>query len=323
MKQAVICPFFGKLRDRFCEYGQDLSVKERLERIAAIPGVEGVEIVYPQELRNLNEVKETLARLKLGVAAVNVNIKSDPEFVCGALGSPDPAVRRQAVDYLKRGKEAALALGAERVTCCPLADGYDYPFQAHYGAQWERMVEAVREAARHLPQITLCLEYKPFETRVHGLLTSAAKTILLCQAAGGNLGVTIDIGHSTFGGESPADSLMLVAASGLPFYIHTNDNNGKWDWDLLAGACNVWEYLEFLFYLKELGYEGWITSDVAPVRQDPAEIFALNTRFTAQLWHWLDEVDRGQIREHLRQDNFIAVRKMLEPYVFPARQVGA
>lgn len=319
MKQAVICPFFGKLRDRFCEYGQDLSVRERLERIATIPGVEGVEIVYPQELRAINEVKETLARLKLGVAAVNVNIKSDPEFVCGALGSPNPAVRRQAVDYIKRGKEAALALGAERVTCCPLADGYDYPFQAHYGAQWERMVEAVREAARHLPQVTLCLEYKPFETRVHGLLTSAAKTILVCQAAGGNVGVTIDIGHSTFGGESPADSLMLVAASGLPFYIHTNDNNGKWDWDLLAGACNVWEYVEFLFYLKELAYEGWITSDVAPVRQDPEEIFALNARFTAQLWRWLDEVDRGQIREHLRQDNFIAVRKMLEPYVFPAR----
>ena len=26
MKQALICPFLGKLRDRFCEYGEDLSV---------------------------------------------------------------------------------------------------------------------------------------------------------------------------------------------------------------------------------------------------------------------------------------------------------
>jgi xylose isomerase len=319
MKQAIICPFFGKLRDRFCEYGADLTVTERLERIAAVPGVEGVEIVYPQELRDLTQVKETLARLKLGVAAVNVNIKSDPEFVRGALGSPDPAVRRQAVDYLKRGKEAALALGAERITCCPLSDGFDYPFQDHYGAQWERMVDAVAEAAQHLPQITLCLEYKPFETRVHGLLTSAAKTILLCEAAGGNLGVTIDIGHSTFGGEAPADSLMLVAASGLPFYVHTNDNNGKLDWDLLAGASNVWEFLEFLFYLKELGYNGWITADVAPYRQDAAEIFALNARFTAQLWNWLDHVDRAAIREYLRRDDFISVRKMLQPHVFPAQ----
>jgi xylose isomerase len=322
MKQAIICPFFGRMRDRFCEYGEDLTVTQRLERIAAGPGVDGVEIVYPQELRDLTTVKATLERLKLEVAAVNVNVKSDPEFVRGALGSPDAAVRRKAVDYLKRGKEAAVALGAQRVTCCPLADGSDYPFQAHYGAQWERVVDAVREAALHLPQITLCLEYKPFETRVHGLLTSAAKTILVCQAAGGNLGATIDIGHSTFGGEAPADSLMLVAAAGLPFYVHTNDNNGKWDWDLLAGSCNVFEFLEFLFYLKELGYDGWITSDVAPYRQDPAQIFALNARFTAQLWAWLDQVDRARIRECLQRDDFVTVRQMMEPYLFAARQAG-
>lgn len=76
-----------------------------------------------------------------------------------------------------------------------------------------------------------------------------------------NLGVNIDIGHSIVGGEPPAESLMLVAKGGLPFYVHINDNNGKWDWDLVAGSCNVWEYLEFLFYLKEFGYDGWITSD--------------------------------------------------------------
>ena len=317
MKQAIICPFLGKLRDRFCEYGEDLSVVERLERIARVPGVAGVEIVYPQELRNLSEVKETLARLGLEVSAVNVNVKSDPEFASGSVASPNPEIRRKAIDYLKRGKDAAVALGAERITCCPLSDGYDYPFQTHYGAAWNRMVDVVAEAASYLPEITLCLEYKPFETRVHGLLTSAAKTILLCKQAGGNLGVTIDIGHSTFGGEAPADSLMLAASCGLPFYVHTNDNNGKWDWDLLAGACNVWEYLEFLYYLKEVCYDGWITADVAPFRQDPAEIFALNVSFTGRLWKWLDEIDRGEIRHHLLNHDFISIRKMMDPHLFP------
>jgi xylose isomerase len=139
------------------------------------------------------------------------------------------------------------------------------------------------------------------------------------HAAGGqSVGVTIDIGHTTFGGEAPADALMLVAASGLPFYVHTNDNNGRWDWDLVAGACNIWEYLEFLYYLKETGYDGWITSDVAPFRQDPAEIFALNVRCTEQLWRWLDQADREAIRQCLLRNDFISVRKMMEPYIFPA-----
>jgi xylose isomerase len=318
MKQAIICPFFGRLRDRFCEYGEDLDVVARLEHIAQIPGVHGVEIVYPHELRDLDEVKAALTRLGLAVSAVNVNVKSDPGFVKGSITSPDPSVRANALEYLKHAKDAAATLDAERITCCPLSDGYDYPFHVHYASAWERMVEVVSEAASYRPDITLHLEYKPFETRVHNLLASAARTILLCRAAGGKgLGVTIDIGHSTFGGEPPADSLMQVAAAGLPFYVHTNDNNGKLDWDLIAGACNVWEFAEFLFYLKELDYDGWITADVAPFRQDATEVFALNVRFTEQVWKWLDEIDRDAIRDCLHRHDFLTVRKMMEPYIFP------
>jgi hypothetical protein len=49
---------------------------------------------------------------------------------------------------------------------------------------------------------------------------------------------------------------MQVTAAGLPLYVDTNDNNGKLGLDLIAGACNVWEFPEFLFYLKELGCDG-------------------------------------------------------------------
>src|SRR5579863_1939342 len=97
MKQAIVCSLFGKLRDRFCEYGEDLSLTERLERIAGIPELAGVEIVFPRDLRPIGEVKATLARLNLGVAAVNVNVKSDPEFVAGSLTSPEAEVRGKAV----------------------------------------------------------------------------------------------------------------------------------------------------------------------------------------------------------------------------------
>jgi hypothetical protein len=49
-------------------------------------------------------------------------------------------------------------------------------------------------------------------------------------------------------------------------------------------------------------------------------VFALNVRFTEQVWHWLDEIDRETVREHLRNHNFLAIRKMMEPYVFPRRR---
>ncbi len=318
MKQAIITAFFGKLRDRFCEYQEPLTIEQKLEAMGRIPGVAGAEVVYPYEVEPAPErMLEHLRRFKLEVSAVNVNVKGDPEFVHGSLSSPDAHIRAKAVEFIKGAKDYAAAIGADKVTCCPLSDGYDYSFHTHYIKAWERMVEVVREAALHRPEIPLFMEYKPSETRVHCLLDSGAKAILLADAVGtGNVGVTIDIGHSIYGGETPAEALAHVAMSGHPYYVHINDNNGKWDWDLMAGTCNLWLYVEFLFYLKELGYDGWITSDTSPVRQDPIETFAFNVRFTNRIWNWLDTIDRDMVRGCLERHEFLPILKILESALF-------
>ncbi|HSB17022.1 MAG TPA: sugar phosphate isomerase/epimerase family protein [Bryobacteraceae bacterium] len=317
MKQAIITAFLGRLRDRFCEYQEPLTIAQKLETIAKIPGVRGVEVVYPYEVDPPDVLKSQLDRLHLEVAAVNVNVKADPIFVNGSLSSPDPDVRRKALEFIKGAKDYARAVGADKVTCCPLSDGYDYSFHTHYVRAWERMVEVVREAAAYIPEIPLYLEYKPSETRVHCLLDSAAKTLLLCSAVDNpTLGVTIDVGHSIYGGETPAEALAHCAMSGHPYYVHINDNNGKWDWDLMVGTCNLWAYVEFLFYLKELGYTGWVTSDTSPVRQDPLETFAFNARLTARIWSWLDRIDRDVVRKHLERHEFLPIMKTFESELF-------
>ncbi len=325
MKQAIISAFLGKLRDRFCEYQEPQTIAQKLETMARIPGVAGAEVVYPYEVEPSPEaMKALLVKNGLEVSAVNVNIKGDPAFIYGSLTSPDAAIRRKAIEIIKSGKDYANAIGVDRVTCCPLSDGYDYSFHTHYVRAWERMVDAVREAAAYRPEITLFMEYKPSETRVHCTLDSAAKALLLCDAAGQpNVGVTIDFGHSVYGGETPAEALAHCAMSGHPYYIHINDNNGKWDWDLMAGTCNLWQYVEFLFYLKELGYDGWITSDTSPVRQDAFETFAFNVRFTERIWSWLDRIDRDAIRGHLEQHEFLPVMKSFEPWLFAGAPAAA
>jgi xylose isomerase len=316
MKHAIITSFLGKLRDRFCEYQEPLPIEQKLERMTRIPGVSGAEVVHPYEVDTVEVMQAHLRRLGLGISAINVNIKADPVFANGSLCSPDPNIRAKACRMIQDAKDYAKALGADKVTCCPLSDGYDYPFHTDYGKAWSRMVDVVREAATYLPEIPLFMEYKPSETRVHCTLDSAAKALLLCQAVGNpHLGITIDIGHSIYGGETPAEALALVAMSGFPYYVHINDNNGKWDWDLMAGTSNLWAYIEFLFYLKELGYDGWITSDSSPVRQDAIEMFAFNVRITDRIWNWLDQVDRAMIRHHLERHEFMPILKILEPFV--------
>ena len=316
MRHAIITAFLGLLRDRFCEYQEPRTIEQKLEIMRSIPGVRGAEVVFPYEVPGAGELRALLDARGLAVAAVNVNIKADRDFATGSLTSPDPAVRTKAVDLMKRAKDYARAVGADKVTCCPLSDGYDYAFHTHYLRAWERMVDSVRDAAAYMPDMPLFMEYKPSETRVHCLLDSAAKTILLCDAVGGNVGVTIDTGHSIYGGETPAEALAHVAMSGHPYYVHINDNNGKWDWDLMVGTCNLWTYVEFLFYLKELGYDGWTTSDTSPVRQDAAETFAFNVRMTERIWAWLDRIDRDFVRDHLERHQFLPIMKLLEEQVF-------
>ena len=316
MKHAIITAFLGLLRDRFCEYQESRTIEQKLDIMRSIPGVSGAEVVFPYEVPAAEELRTLLDRRGLDVAAVNVNIKADRDFATGSLTSPDAAVRAKAIDFIKRAKDYARAVGADKVTCCPLSDGYDYPFHTHYRRAWERMVDGVREAVAYLPDMPLFMEYKPSETRVHCLLDSAAKTILLCDAVDGNVGVTIDTGHSLYGGETPAEALAQVAMSGHPYYVHINDNNGKWDWDLMVGTCNLWSYVEFLFYLKELGYAGWITSDTSPVRQDAVGTFAFNVRMTERIWSWLDRIDRDFISDHLERHEFLPIMKLLEEQVF-------
>ena len=97
IKQAIITGFMGKLRDRFSEYHVDKTPVEKVAAVAQVKGAKGVEIVFPYELKDLMIIKEALTKYDLGVAAVNVNIKAEPEFVCGSSSVTTKQLRDKAV----------------------------------------------------------------------------------------------------------------------------------------------------------------------------------------------------------------------------------
>ena len=69
MKQGVIIGFLGKTQDRFSEYQQPVSVKEKLEIVKQIEGFDGVEIVFPYETGDAEETKAWMKELELNFAA--------------------------------------------------------------------------------------------------------------------------------------------------------------------------------------------------------------------------------------------------------------
>jgi xylose isomerase len=320
IKQAIITGFMGRLKDRFCEYQEVKTPEEKIAAVAQIKGAEGIEIVYPYECGDLEGVKKALRKYHLGVAAVNVNIKGEPEFVKGSSSVNSMKIREKAICLLCEGMDAAAKLGADKVTCCPLSDGYDYLFQADYQQAWKNMVSTFKESARHRKDIRLFLEYKGSETRVTCYLDSAAKAIcMIGDIQEPNLGITIDVGHALLVGETVAESVCLAQSCGIPYYIHINDNNRKWDWDLIPGTRNLWDYLELFFYLKKFNYQGWVTSDMSPVRLDPVEAFSRTIETTERMIQLAKRLDSKKLFNLMRQEKTLEIMKFLEEETWAGR----
>lgn len=316
IKQAIITGFMGKLRDRFCEYHEDKTPLGKIAAIAQVKGAKGVEIVYPYDLEDLGRVKEALKKHELGVAAVNVNIKAEPEFVSGSSSVISKQLRDKAIQFICGALDAAAELGADKVTCCPLSDGYDYLFQVNYQEAWNNMVSTFKEGASHRKDIRLFLEYKASEPRVQCFLDSAAKTMCMIRDIDEpNLGMTMDVGHALIVGETPAESLCLAHSAGIPYYIHINDNNRRWDWDLIPGTRNFWDYLELFFYLKEFNYEGWVTADMSPMRVDPVRAFERTIATTEKVIEIVNRLDSGKILSMMREDQVLETLQYLEDNV--------
>lgn len=317
LKMAIITGFLAQTKDRFHEYNQPLNLDEKFKLMSDIKGYNGVEIVYPYEVRDAGLVRLLLDKYGLSVAAVNVNVKAEPEFRNGGLTSGDPAIREKAVQLIKDAKDFAADLGVDKVTCCPLGDGYEFAFQYDYAQAWRHLVETFGQAGAHRPEVPLFVEYKPSETRGHCFVDTAAKALcLLNDIQNPAMGVTLDFGHSIYGNENPAEAVALLAASPYPYYIHVNDNDGRWDWDYFCGTKHYLDYVEFIYYLKRYGYDDYLTSDTSPTRWDIRGTFEANSRLTNRIWQRLDTIDGGKLEQLMARSDYLATWRFIEDNLF-------
>jgi len=317
LKMAIITGFLSKTKDRFHEYNEPLDLDQKFKLMTEINGYDGVEIVYPYEVNDPAATAELLEKHGLTVAAVNVNVKAEPEFRNGGLTSHNKEIRQKAVQFIKKAKEFAAAVGADKVTCCPLGDGYEFSFQYDYAQTWKYLVETFGEAGSHHPEIPLFIEYKPSETRGRCFVDTAAKTLcLLNDIQNQNMGVTLDFGHSMYGNENPAEAFVMLAESPYKCYVHINDNDGKWDWDYFCGTKHFLEYVEFLYYLKKYDYNDYLTSDTSPTRWDITGTFEANSRISNRIWELLDRIDTAEVERLLSGDDYLKTWQFIENNIF-------
>lgn len=296
-KLATITGFLGAVRNRYMQYQGDRPLDAKFALAARIEGLDGMELCYPADFADYEQLCSLLERYSLGVSAINFRSRRTGKWLRGSFTSERAIERQEAVDDMRRAMDYAADLGCYRVTTCPLNEGHDYPFEVDYEHLYEYAEESFAALCAHNPQVRICIEYKWNDPRARCLFATAGETLAFCQTVGApNLGVTLDIGHSLLAKERPAQAVALLARAGRLFYVHLNDNDRNWDWDMIPGAYHLWEFVEFFYYLFRAGYtDDWYGYDVFPKEFDTAETFTTAFAITRQLEELSRRIDAERL----------------------------
>ena len=95
--------------------------------------------------------------------------------------------------------------------------------------------------------------------------------------------------------ENPGEVVSILSREKVLYNVHFNDAYREWDDDLIAGSTNLYETLEFLYYIEKSGYQGYLGFDIFPYRIHPVRALELCTRNTLDLYRLLQEVDKDAL----------------------------
>ncbi len=312
---SVFIDHVGTFSDRYCAAYSErpFTIAEKFERVKSIPLLSGVDLNMTDEYTAAKEeLRELIASTGLRVNSVMVDSTAKRIYKQGAFSSRDRSVREQIVRESKAAMDFAAGLGCTLFAIWPGQDGYDYRFQADYTVERRYFGECLKELSEYRPDMQIALEYKPKEPRCRCYIDSMAGTLLMIEKLGlDNVGIAMDYGHSFMGGENPAEAVALCHLyGGKLLAIHMNDNYGSWDDDLIAGSTNTIPYLEFIYWLRRTGYQGAITFDQFPYREESREAVAESAAWFDYLEERMDAVDPAEIEAVLAKKDGVAASRL-------------
>ncbi|HEY8500251.1 MAG TPA: sugar phosphate isomerase/epimerase family protein [Clostridia bacterium] len=262
--------------------------------------INGVELQHPRHVNrdNVEQVKTLLAQYNLTPVIVNIPMASDIKWKMGAFSNPSEEIREMAVERVKEALNVCRMLGVDQASIFLGQDGYDYPFVTDYRRDWDNIIDCFTKCAEFAPDIKICIEYKPREPRTHKYLMSASKTLLLINEIGKkNIGLLADIGHAWMAGENYAETIVMAARKECLFHVHMNDNFGVTDDDLGVGGIRMAEYMEALYWMNEVRYDGWLSLDVHSPREVSDQIIIESANFLYNLNMLLEKIGKEKLKK--------------------------
>jgi len=280
-------PPFSGCADRYClsGYGGGADMNEWLDMAKQVQGLDGVELVGNWHVNddNIFEVGKMFQDRGLEICLLTPDLWTQAKWGKGSLAAPESKTRREAVDEIKKVLDWSAALDCPYINVWPGQDGYDYCFQADFIETWKWLRDGLAECAEHTRKVRILVEYKPKEPRKHCFVDHVGTVLLLLQDLD-KVGVLLDWGHALQGGENVAESAVRLSQYGKLDYLHLNDNYRSWDDDMMVGALHLVEYLELVYWLKRVGYKGWLTLDIFPFREDGVAAVIQSKKWLEAFW---------------------------------------
>jgi sugar phosphate isomerase/epimerase len=226
--------------------GEEIS--RSIDQVARL-GYDAVEVEGEPEKVDPKRVRKLLD--DAGLAASSVC----PSFTAGRdLSHPDPDVRNDAMDYVRKVAELAHAVGAPVIIVAPTAYLRTQPV-ADPKDEWRWAVESVRSAGEYSASLGVDISLECWNRYGTYMLNRLEQGVRMWRETGlENGGVMADTYHMNIEERSLPEAIRETGE--LLNHVHLSDSNR------LAPGWGHIDFGEILRTLQEIGYRGYLAFEL-------------------------------------------------------------
>ncbi len=244
---------------RFSIGGEPRNLEEKLDDIGLLAKLtkrtDAVSLHIPWDIpQDVKAIRDKAASLGISFDAMNSNTFQDYgqplSYKMGSLSNANADISKQAVEHNLQVIEIGETLGSKGLTVW-LADGSNFPGQAHFRKSLQGTTESLQEIYAGMPQDwKLLLEYKPYEPNFyHTVIPDWGTSAMLCKQVGDRAKVLVDLGHHL-----PNTNIEQIVATlmhqDMLAGFHFNDSKFGDD-DLSTGSIKPYQL--FLIFCELVG----------------------------------------------------------------------
>jgi xylose isomerase len=303
-------------------YKPSVDMNEILDRICSIDRLEGVGLCESSNftLESIPKASEVLRGAGKDLIGLFPDITSRP-YVCGSISASDKAVRRKAIDHIKRHMDLAKTLKAPLVGLWLGNDGTDYYFSADYFDRWNWIIDGLSEICGHDSSVKISICNKIKEPRIHCHISTTGKLVALIKQVGAaNLGVTLDASHSMQNYELVGENVAFIdrfVGRERIFLTLASDNWRAWDDMIIPGSVNTIEWIEYFFCLDKIDYNGWILSDEVAFREDVVGAIETGIDLMNGLFRAMRKIDKEEMQKAMECADPLRSLKLIRQVLLP------